>query len=60
MGITSGGFDLKYTLVDGKDGYIESTSSEIEDKDVSFTFGVFVETISDSSGSWLINDSLNG
>jgi len=63
MGITSSGFDFEDTVINSEDGYIESTTTKIEDKDISLlviTFLFFIKTISDSSGGWFIDDSLNG
>jgi len=60
MGITSGGFDFEDTIIDGQNGDIESSTSEIENKDVSLALTRFVKTISDGGSGWLIDDSLDG
>lgn len=57
MSVTGSSFDFKDTIINSEEGYIKSTSTEIEDKNISFTFSFFVKTISDSSGSWFIDDS---
>ena len=59
MGVTGSSLDFKHTLIDGQERNIECSSSQIEDKDVSFTITLLVETISNGSGSWLIDDSEN-
>jgi len=65
MSVTGSSFDFKDTIINREEGYIKSTSTKIEDKNVFFTllfsffltFVFFVETISNSSGSWFIDDS---
>jgi len=57
MSVTGSSFDFKDTIINSEEGYIKSTTTEIEDKNVSFTFSFFVETVSNSSGSWFIDDS---
>jgi hypothetical protein len=37
VGITSGGFDLENTLLNGQEGDIECTTTKIEDGNVAFT-----------------------
>jgi hypothetical protein len=53
------GFDLEDTFLNGEEGDIESTTTKIENEDVSFFFGLSVETVSDSGSSWFIDDSEN-
>jgi len=59
MGVTVGGFDLEDTFLNGEEGDIESTSSKIEDEDVLLLLGLSIETVSNSSSGWLVNDSKN-
>jgi len=59
MGVTIGGLDLEDTFLNGEEGDIESTTSEIEDENVAFTFSLFVETVGNSSGGGLVDDTLN-
>jgi len=59
MGMTIGSFDFKYTLFDGEEGNIESTTSEIEDEDVLFLISLLVKTVGNSGSSWLVDDSEN-
>ena len=57
VNVTSGGLDFEDTFpVDGQEGNIESSSSEIEDEDVALTNGL-IETVGDSSSSGLIDDT---
>jgi len=37
MSITSSGFDFEDTIFNGEDGYIKSTTTKIEDEDITFT-----------------------
>jgi len=59
MGVTVGSLDLEDTVLNGEEGDIEGTTSEIEDEHVSLLGVLFVETVSDSSGSGLVDNSLN-
>jgi len=55
--VTVCGFDFEDTLLDFKNGDIESASSEIIDSD-DFVF-VFVETVGKGGGGGLVDDSKN-
>ena len=57
VGITSSGLDFEDTLLNSQEGYIESTSAEIEDEDVTFAGNLLVETVGNGSGSWLVDDT---
>jgi len=59
MGVTVGGFNLEDTFLNGEEGNIESTSTEIEDEDVLFLLGLSIETVGNSGSGWLVNDSKN-
>jgi hypothetical protein len=59
MSVTGSSLDLEDTLLNGQDGDIESSTSEIEDKNVLLTLGLLVETVSDGGGGRLVNDSEN-
>jgi len=59
VSITGSGFDFEDTLLDGQERDIESSSSEIEDENVSLTLNLLVETIGNGSGSGLVDDSEN-
>jgi hypothetical protein len=58
MGVTVGGQHLKHTVVDGQDADIESTTTQVKDKDVLLT-ALLVQTIGNSSSSWLVDDPSN-
>lgn len=60
MSISSSSFDLEDTFINGKNGDIEGSTTKIEDKHVSLSGSSFVESVSDGSSGWFINDSLNG
>ena len=53
---TDGGFDLKDTLLDSQERYIESSSTQVESENVSFGRNLLIETVRYSSGSRLIDD----
>mmetsp|Transcript_5885 Transcript_5885/g.6404 ORF Transcript_5885/g.6404 Transcript_5885/m.6404 type:complete len:107 (+) Transcript_5885:1254-1574(+) len=57
MGITSSSFYFEDTVINGQEGYIESTTTEIEDKYVLLTGTGFIQTVCDSSGSWFVDDT---
>ena len=59
MGVTIGGLDLEDTILNGEEGDIESATTEIEDKNVLLTLTLFVETISDSGGGGLVDNTLD-
>ena len=56
MGITTGWNNFKDSIVNGQKRNIKGTTSQIEDKDVLFSF-FFVKTIGDGSSSWFVDDS---
>jgi hypothetical protein len=55
MSVSMGSYYLEHTVFNGKNRDIESTSSQIKDKDILFSF--LVETIGDGSSSRFIDDS---
>ena len=59
MSVTVGGLDFENTFFNSKKGYIKSTTSKIEDQNISLLSVLFIETISDGSSSRLINNSEN-
>jgi hypothetical protein len=59
MSVTGSSLNLEDTLLNGQDGDIESSTSEIEDKNVLLTLGLLVETVSDGGGGRLVDDSEN-
>ena len=58
MGVTSGSQDLKDTIVDRKQGYIECSSSKIVDNNLRFT-SLLVETVGNGGGCRLVYDTKN-
>ena len=59
MGVSVGSFDLEDTILNGEEGDIEGTTTEIEDKDVSLLSILFVETVSNGGSGGLVDDSLD-
>ena len=57
MGISSSSLDFEDTIINSQEGNIECSSSEIEDKDVSFSSSFFVKTISDGCSGGFVDDS---
>lgn len=57
VSVTSSGLDLEDTLLDGEERDIESSTTKIEDQDVALTLDLLVKTVSDGSGSWLVDDT---
>ena len=57
MGITSSGLDLKNTLLNGEERDIESSSSKIEDEDVSLADDLLIKAVSDGSSGGLVDDT---
>jgi len=59
VGVTIGSLDLEDTVIDGQEGNVESSTTQVENQNVALTSSLFVKAISNSGGSWLVNDSLN-
>jgi len=57
MGISGSGFYFENTIINGQETYIESTTTQIEDEYISFSFSFFVQSVSNSSSGGFINDS---
>mmetsp|Transcript_27016 Transcript_27016/g.45224 ORF Transcript_27016/g.45224 Transcript_27016/m.45224 type:complete len:293 (-) Transcript_27016:213-1091(-) len=58
MSVTSSGLHFENTLLDGKKRHIESSTTKIEDQNVLLRT-LLVQTVSNSSGSRLIDDTQN-
>ena len=56
MGVTSSGQDLEDTVVDGQEGDIEGTTTEIVDDDLRLA-ALLVETVRDGGGRGLVDDT---
>jgi hypothetical protein len=59
VGVSSSGLDGKDTSLDGKKRNIESTTTQVENEDHLLLLGLLVETVSNGSGSRLVDDSEN-
>jgi hypothetical protein len=59
MGVSVGSLDLEDTVLNGEEGDIEGTTSEIEDKHVSLLGILFVETVGNGGSGGLVDDSLD-
>jgi len=59
MGVTVGGLNIEDTFINGEDGDIEGTTTEIEDEDVLVSFLLFVETVGNSGGGGLVDNTSN-
>jgi hypothetical protein len=57
MGVTVGGFDLKDTFFNGKEGDIESSTTKIENENVSLIGLLSIKTVGDSGSGWLVDNS---
>lgn len=57
VGVTGGGLNLEDTLLDGQEGNIEGSSSQIEDENVALTLDLLVKTVCNGGSSWLVDDS---
>ena len=57
VSVTGGGLDLEDALLDGQKRDIESSSSEIEDEDVTLADDLLVETVGDGGSGGLVDDT---
>lgn len=57
MSVTSGGLDLEDTLLDGQEGNIESTTTQVEDEDVALALDLLVKTVGNSGGGRLVDNT---
>lgn len=57
VSVTGGRLDLEDTLLNGKEGNIECSTTQIEDEDVALTLSLLVKTVGDGSGSGLVDDT---
>ena len=57
VGVTSGGFDGEHSTADIEERHIKSSSTQVEDEDILLRFCLSVETVSNSSGSGLVDDT---
>jgi len=59
VSVTISSFDFEDTFFNGKERNIKSTTTKIENEDVSFFFALSIKTIGDSCSSWFIDNSEN-
>ncbi|BAO38916.1 putative uncharacterized protein YAL004W [Kluyveromyces marxianus DMKU3-1042] len=59
MSVTSGSLNFEDTVFDGQQRNIESTTTQVKDQNVLFTFVLLVQTVSNGSGGWFVDDSQN-
>ena len=57
VSVSGSGLDLENTLLNGQEGDIEGTTTQVEDEDVALTLGLLVKTVGDSSGGGLVDDT---
>ena len=57
MSVSSSGFDLKDSFINGKERNIKGSSSQIKDKNMFLSISLFVQSIGNGSSSWFIDDS---
>ncbi len=57
MGVSTSSLHLEDTTLDGQEGHIECATTQVEDKHVLLGLSGLVETISNSSGSGLVDDT---
>ncbi|GKT56964.1 NAD-specific glutamate dehydrogenase [Colletotrichum tofieldiae] len=57
VGVTSGGLDLEDALLNGQEGHIEGTTTEIEDENVALALGLLVQAVRDGGGGGLVDDA---
>ncbi len=58
VSVTSCGHHLKHAIVDGQDGHIKGSTTQVKDQDVVFTT-LLVKAIGNGCCCWLIDDTLN-
>ena len=59
VGVSIGSLDLENSIFDTEERHIKGATTEIKNEDISFALILLVESISDGSGGWLVNDSLH-
>lgn len=57
VSVSTGGLDLEHTGLDGEEGHIECTTSQVEDEHVLLSLGSLVETVGNSGGCGLVDDT---
>ena len=57
VSVAGGRLDLEDTLLNGQEGNIESTATQVENEDIALTLDLLVETVGDGGSSGLVNDT---
>ena len=57
MGVSGSGLDLEETVLDGQEGDVEGTTSQVEDEHESLIGDILVESVGDGGGGGLVDDS---
>src|SRR5436309_3340085 len=57
MHVSCSGLDIEISTLDCQNGDIEGASTKIENKDITLLLKLLVETVSDCSSCWLVNDA---
>lgn len=57
VSVTSGGLDREDLALNGKEGDVESTTTQVEDEDVSLLLGLLVKTVGNSGSGRLVDDT---
>jgi hypothetical protein len=57
VGVSGSSLNLEDTLLDGQQGHVEGTTSQVEDEDILLSLRLLIETVSDSSSGRLVDDS---
>jgi hypothetical protein len=57
MGVSTSGLHLEHTTLDGQEGHIECATTQVEDEHVLLSLGSLVQTIGNSGGCGLIDDT---
>jgi len=57
VGVTSGSLNLKDTVFDGKQRYVEGTATQVIDEDIALTFGLLVQSLRDGCRCGFVDDA---
>jgi len=57
VSVSTSGLYLEDTTLDGKEGHIECATTQVEDEDVLLSLSGFVQTVGNSSGCGLVDDT---
>ncbi|KAH5051894.1 hypothetical protein HBI73_235940 [Parastagonospora nodorum] len=57
VSVTGSGLDLEDALLDGQEGDIKGTTTQVEDENVTLALGLLVKTVGNGSGGGLVDDT---